>query len=638
MVTLVSFILFIALIFLFLSIILIVDILKKNFIYNIFLLIVFLFVHSCANRGSGPQGGPKDEIPPKLVRSKPAANTVNFTGKSIELEFDEYLQVQDIFKNIVISPPQKKAPVIKAIGKKIVIQFSDSLQSNTTYTIDFGNAIADNNEKNVLENFSFAFSTGDVIDSLFIVGTLLDAQSLNPVESAIVGIYDNLSDTAFTKTPFLRITKTNENGEFAIKNAKEGDYHIFALSDQNSNYYFDQPAESIAFLDAVVNPIASFKFPTRQDTLQTDTMQPDAAIKVEKENPFDKLILHQFQEEYHNQYFIKGERKEKEKFTLYFNAPLEKYPTIEPLNFKFENNYLVQNSEKNDTLIYWLTDENLLQTDTMKFILHYPKTDSIGNLISTQDTLKLDIRKEIKQQQQQSNRRAKKEEKEKETIIDYFTYTTNATGTLEYYDLPVFKFDSPAKNVDRGKIRLQHKVDTLWKDMPYEFVKIDNIGMKYELSADFDAGENYRIELDSAAITNIYEKTTEEKSFNFKVRQLEEYSTLIINVKPYDERIIVQLLNNKDVVLMQEKTDKEGVIFDYLNPGVYYLKLFFDENGNEKWDTGKYSEKRQPEKVYYFNKQLGLRANWEVEEDWDYTSSPVLTQKPTEIIIKSKNK
>ena len=625
---------------------------KSKFSHIIFPFITLcLLVYSCANRGLGPQGGPKDETPPRLVGSRPAPNATNVQSRTIVLEFDEFIQVKDVYKNVIISPPQRTAPIMKAMGKRFTIELTDTLQENTTYTIDFGNAIVDNNEGNVLTDFSFAFSTGNEIDTLVITGTLVDAQTLNLVAGSLVGIHSNLSDTAFITLPFARMTRTRDDGNFTIRNVREGDYHIFALDDQNANFFFDQPAEAIAFHDSIVRPsIPITKKKTPIDSIKTDSvpikkdrtlrLKADSISIAEQQN---KLILFQFLEDFQQQFFVKAERKERERFTLFFNAPLAEYPIIEPLNFEFEDNYLIQSSVNKDTLTYWLLDSLVIKQDTLNFILHYPKTDSIGDLVLTQDTLHLALRQE--QANRNQNRRANRREQEV-VKTNYLTFTTNASGVFEYYNYPRFTFSNPVREFDTEKIHfLQQIRDTVWDSIPFNIRALDSIRMNVELTVDLKAGEKYKIELDSAAFIGIYGSVTEKRVLNFNVRHLEEYSTLIMNIVPFDERIIVQLLNAKDEVVTQEKADAEGTVFDFLASGTYFVRLFFNENGDEKWTTGNFRERRQPERVYYFNKKLTLRANWEVEETWDYTSLPVLLQRPEELqgqinqsVVSSSNK
>ena len=187
-------------------------------LYGMLLLTV---IYSCANIGS-PNGGPYDETPPKFVSSTPVPNQINYTGKKIEILFDELIQIEKPSENVIITPPQMELPVIRSAGKKAVIELKDTLKPNTTYTIDFTNSISDNNEKNVFENFSFAFSTGDIIDTLEVSGVLLNAENLEPMPGITIGLHNNLEDSAFVKLPFVRTSRTNDKGQFTIRNITPG--------------------------------------------------------------------------------------------------------------------------------------------------------------------------------------------------------------------------------------------------------------------------------------------------------------------------------------------------------------------------------------------------------------------------------
>ena len=235
-------------------------------------MLLLTVIYSCANIGS-PNGGPYDETPPKFVSSTPVPNQINYTGKKIEILFDELIQIEKPSENVIITPPQMELPVIRSAGKKAVIELKDTLKPNTTYTIDFTNSISDNNEKNVFENFSFAFSTGDIIDTLEVSGVLLNAENLEPMPGITIGLHNNLEDSAFVKLPFVRTSRTNDKGQFTIRNITPGTYHIFALNDVNRDYKFDQPGEDIAFLDSVIVP--SFELTTRQDTTWKDSLTID---------------------------------------------------------------------------------------------------------------------------------------------------------------------------------------------------------------------------------------------------------------------------------------------------------------------------------------------------------------------------
>ena len=226
-------------------------------------------MYSCANMAS-PNGGPYDETPPKFISSLPAPNQTNYKGKKVEILFDELVQLDKPSENVIITPPQMQLPVIRAAGKKVVVELKDTLKENTTYTIDFTNSISDNNEKNVFENFSFAFSTGDVIDTLEVSGILLNAENLEPMPGITIGLHKNLEDSAFVKLPFDRTSRTNDKGQFTIRNISPGSYRIFGLNDVNRDYKFDQPGEEIAFNDSIIIP--SLELTTRQDTLWKDSL------------------------------------------------------------------------------------------------------------------------------------------------------------------------------------------------------------------------------------------------------------------------------------------------------------------------------------------------------------------------------
>ena len=200
------------------------------------ILLTAAFIYSCANRGQGPTGGLKDVDPPVPLSFSPANNSLNFKKKEILIEFDENISIEKATNNIVVSPPPKEDPDFLAIGKKLEIKLNDKLQDSTTYTIDFGEGIVDLNEKNILHNFRYAFSTGNTIDTLEISGTVLNAQSLDPEAGVLVGVYNNSDDSVFYHKPFLRIGKTDQKGHFAISNLKKGNYKVFALGDANRNY------------------------------------------------------------------------------------------------------------------------------------------------------------------------------------------------------------------------------------------------------------------------------------------------------------------------------------------------------------------------------------------------------------------
>ncbi|MDR2685012.1 MAG: Ig-like domain-containing protein, partial [Prevotellaceae bacterium] len=383
----------------------------KKQIFTLFVLAVAasIIALGCANRGSGPQGGPKDIAPPVPVKSSPINSAVNYKKSHIEVIFNEIILVEKAFDNVVVSPPQIKPAVVKAYGRHLVVNLADTLLDNTTYTIDFGQAIVDNNEKNVLSGYSFSFSTGAQIDTLQMSGFLIDASNLNPLPNIFVGIHSDLSDSAFITKAFDRITKTDEKGNFTIRNIKAGKYRIYALEDIGSNFRFDQPNEQIAFLENIFEPIAVTE--TKYDTLwrdsiskiedKIDTIRFIDTIKTVQTTQFypDSIILKAFTEEFHKQYLIKNERPNKYHFSLYFNDMADSLPKIKALNFPFENAVFIQANDRKDSLTYWLTDSLAWNTDTLHLIVEYLKTDSLNQLVRQTDTLHLRLKKSAAQPQ-----------------------------------------------------------------------------------------------------------------------------------------------------------------------------------------------------------------------------------------------
>ena len=208
---------------------------KLSTLHTLPLAVIIILLYACASTGT-PDGGPYDETPPKFVRATPEPNATNNKRKKIAIEFDEFIKIENAAEKVIISPPQTEMPEVKASGKRVLVEFFDTLRDNTTYTIDFGDAIVDNNEGNPMGNFSYAFSTGEIIDTMEVSGTVLNAQDLEPIKGIQVGLHSNLNDSAFTSLPFVRISRTDSRGHFTIKGVAPGKYRIYALKDGNQNY------------------------------------------------------------------------------------------------------------------------------------------------------------------------------------------------------------------------------------------------------------------------------------------------------------------------------------------------------------------------------------------------------------------
>ena len=236
---------------------------------KIFILCIGFILCGCANMGQGPTGGKKDIVAPSATKFSPQNKATNVKGNKIEILFDEYIQVNNANQNIIVSPPQKTQPITKGIGKKVVMEFRDTLQPNTTYTIDFGKSIGDYTENNLTKDFVYSFSTGENVDSLKLSGIVLNADNLTPCEDIYVGIHSICDDSTFTNRPFERIAKTDKNGKFTILGAGNKQYKIFALKDLNNNYYYDQRGETIAFEDIAFAHLTHSIFPMKKKSEHT---------------------------------------------------------------------------------------------------------------------------------------------------------------------------------------------------------------------------------------------------------------------------------------------------------------------------------------------------------------------------------
>lgn len=584
------------------------------------------FICSCANVAS-PNGGPYDELPPKFISSTPAPNQTNYNGNKIEILFDELIQVEKPTENVIITPPQLAMPVVRPAGRKVYIELKDSLKPNTTYTIDFTNSLSDNNEKNVLENFSFAFSTGDMIDTLAVSGILLNAENLEPMPGIIVGIHENLADSAFVKQPFFRTSKTNDKGEFTIRNIAEGSYRIFALNDVNRDFKFDQPGEDIAFLDSIFTP--SFEFTSRQDTTWKDSLTIDTITTVHytRFTP-DDIELFLFKEDFKRQYLQKTERRLEHLGVLTFNAPLDTVPTLYPLNFTPTDSswYFVQTIENKSVVNYWITDPSLMMNDTLQFQLTYPKSDSLNILQTQTDTLQFIYRR------RPNERKRDKDEEEKPVSLGMTVYLPNS---MDVFDTIHVEFNEPVLSLSPESFILEQMVDSVWT--PAEFIIFPDTtnSLAYFIQRKWNYAEEYRLTVDSALISSIYGKVNDPFKGNFKIKKEEEYGNLYINIPDINEPAFVELLNNNDAPVRKAVVKDGGVLFMDLKPDKYYARLIIDSNENGVWDTGNYAEKRQPEKVYYSPKPFEIMQNWDVEETWSVLSTPVVRQKPMDI---TKNK
>lgn len=607
------------------------------------LLLVIIGFYACASTGM-PDGGPYDETPPKFVRATPEPNATNNKRKKISIEFDEYIKLDKASEKVIISPPQNEAPEVKVSGHRVLVEFFDTLRENTTYTIDFGDAIVDNNEDNPLGNFAYAFSTGEHIDTMEVSGTVLSADNLEPVKGIQVGLHKNLEDSAFVKLPFDRISRTDSRGHFTIRGVAPGKYRIYALMDGNQNYFFDSKTEAVAFLDSLVVP--DMRPAMRQDTVwnELDTLAYDTIYEVHYTRFLpDNLILRSFKEENPMQYLVKSEREQLNRFSLYFSAKADTLPTIKGLDFDEKDAFIIESNPRNDTIRYWIKDTVMCERDTLTFQMDYLATDTLGQLVPKTDTLRMVNKIDKKRRMALAEEALKKEEKERKKRAKkgdtlkvepkFFAMSVDAPSSLDLNRNIVLKFEEPVEHIDTAAIHMAVKVDSLWEDIPFILMGDSVVPRQYQILADWQPGQEYQLKIDSLGIKGIYGLYTNKVENQLKVKTLEDYGTLYLNIVGAGPHAVVQLLNSSDgVVRQQPVTDKNTCDFYFLQPSTkYYIRLFNDDNNNGVWDTGNYEEKRQPEEVFYFPKVWEMKANFEFEETWDIHAVPLDKQKLDEI-------
>jgi len=602
--------------------------LKHTFLSALGAGVLTLAMYSCANMGN-PKGGPIDETPPKFVGSTPGIGALNNNKQKIVLEFDEFIKIEKASEKVIVSPPQVQAPEIKQSGKKVTVNLLDSLKSNRTYTIDFSDAIVDNNEGNPLGNFTYTFSTGMAIDTLEVSGYVLDASNLEPVKGILVGLHSNLADSAFTKLPFDRVSRTDSRGHFIIRGIASGTYRIYGLQDANQNFAFDQKSEVVAVSTTPISP--HFEFRTKQDTIWKDSIKVDT-IKTRQYTHYlpDNIVLRSFKENAKSQYLIKSERLTPHKFSFYFAAPASGLPKIKGLNFDEKNAFIIEKSLKNDSINYWIKDSLVYKKDTLNMTLGYLYTDTLGKLVPKTDTLNLAVKKVKGATVAPKKKKAGEPEPTK-----FLQMKSSASSTMDVYSNIRLEFEEPIARYDSTAIHLKQKVDSLWKDASFIFRQDTLHPLKYELLADWEPGKEYTFSVDSTAFHGLYGLSTNKLESKFKVRSLDEYATLYMNVSGVDSTAFAELLDAQDKVVRRVKLVDHKASFYFLNPGKYYVRLINDTNGNGVWDTGDFQKGIQPEEVFYYQQELELKALWDVEQDWNVRAVSLEKQK-LDILKKQK--
>ena len=610
--------------------------------------LLLAMIVSCARMGQ-PDGGWYDDTPPRVVHTDPADKGTGVKSKKVTITFDEFIKLEDATSKVVISPPQIEPADIKASGKKIVVELKDSLMDNTTYTIDFSDAISDNNEGNPMGNYTYSFSTGERIDTFEVSGNVLDATNLEPIKGILVGLYDDLSDTVFARKPFIRVSRTDSRGRFVIRGIAPGTYRVYALQDADGNYIYSQKSEMLAFSHETFNPYA--KPDIRQDTVWRDTLRIDSIIRTPYTHFYpDDIVLRAFTALQTDRYLVKSERAEPNKLNFYFSYGNDSLPQLRGLNFNSDSAFVVDSNLKNDTITYWIKGTTLINTDSLTLEARYLITDSTGTLVMQTDTLemipKMSYEKRMKQEEKENEKWLKEQEKKKKKGEAYDSIMPlkplepqiSGGGTITPEQNIFFTMPTPLQKCDTSAIHLYSKIDTLWYKSRFEWLPVPGNIKKFELRAEWRPDIEYSLEVDSAAFVDIYGLVSKSIKQGIKVSSNDEFGSLIVNVSGQRDSatVIVQLLGSNDNVQKEAKVVDGAAEFFYLKAGKYYLKAFVDNNDNGLWDTGDYYADLQPEDVYYYPKEVECKEKWDITIGWDLNATPVARQKP-QAITKQKS-
>ena len=605
----------------------------KHILIAASLLLSALLAQRCAN-AVAPTGGPQDTMPPVVVDAVPENQSINFTGKKIEITFDEYITLENANQNVLISPPLNEKPDIKLHNKTVVVKFKEDLAPNTTYTINFGSSIKDLHEGNPFKDYVYSFSTGEFIDTLSIAGSILNAEDKKPVENAYVSLYaadrDNLDSLPLSAKPNY-ISKTDKEGKFRLEGLADQKYLVFALKDVNSNLYFDLPNEEVAFLDTLVPASYPWTAPKQQaldstlvdsltmqvDTLAMDTLANhlDTLVNIMDSVVFDtettsmydqnalNLTLYMFTEVDSTQVLLEKKLVEEGLLRFVFRHPAKDAVVMTPEMLPDTFNLVPLHSTAYDT-VWWYFTPNV--KDSLWVQVKY---DTIIN-DSSRYSLKF----------KDKNARNKKPENLKIT-----NNLLARNGLIPENDL-VLRFSEPiVKYQMRDSAVFKRDTITFYDRLAFE--PADEYGLKYRLTTPFSADSSYSFMVPDSVFFGIRGRTNGPIKMDFHVLKDDEYGNIYITVIPPDgmKQVIVQLIDESEKVLKQEIiTQKQEVMFEYLMPANYKLRAILDADGNGKWSTGNYHRHTLPETVLEYKDSLELKAGWDIdlEDPWNMNLKP----------------
>ena len=538
----------------------------RNLIYTVLSILV---INGCAKRGS-PSGGPTDSIPPVLVNANPKLNSVNFDSEEIKLTFDEWVKLDKVEDQLIISPPLEKTSYevkpLSGVTKKVFLKFIDSLESQTTYTINFGNSIKDNNEGNPLTFFNYTFSTGETIDSLYVKGNISDAYDFetdNYVSLQLYRIDSIFKDSIIFNELPTYISNSLDSTSYQFQNLKEGKYLIIALKDVDNNYFFDPFYDKIGFIDSLI-------------TLPRDSIIDFKLFKEETALIWDKP------------HFINSEK-------IGFGY----YGKLDLKNIEIE-------SSIPDSIQYTFTKED--KKDTLNFWLSRNSFDSLNFNLIEKDTVKLVT---------------VKFDRARDTLIDSLSISPKTTNVIHLKETFKLSSNIPLINIKDSLITIRD-IDSLV--IPFTTSindNLDEIDIKFEVSP----SDNYRIFILPESIKDIKGVVNDTLEYSVVSQSIEDYGNVYLDViRNNESEFILHMINNNGETIRQFNNVSQNSTynFEYIRPGKYTFRLIEDSNNNNIWDTGNYLKKVNPEPVYYFSNEIEVRANWDLNETFNLNQTQII--------------
>lgn len=649
-------------------------------------LLLILGAAGCAKQSS-PEGGPYDMTPPRVVRCTPEMGSTNVSAHRVRITFDEYIQLERGEDKIIYSPPQRIPPKALVNQKQLIVTYQDSLIANTTYTINFNRAIKDYNEGNYIEQYVYAFSTGDYLDTMQVSGQVLDAYTLQPVPRILAGVYNTPLPTDSLDRPMTRMTYTDDKGHFTLQNVRDGDYYAIALVDMDRSYSYNAPNESFAItldsfrtevvprsalmpaketketkVDSLGNVADSLG--VRADSLiakeQTPTTATDTtATAADSVSPYvylpNDLLLLLTRPKTHIVRLERLVRRDSMSLMATFTEPIDTLPQIKILSPDYlttPTSYYPDLSTDRKSLTYWLSPHDSLARDSVVVAFAYPTTDSIGSPINKLDTMTLHA---PRVQAAKAKAKPKKQPKVEapETAADGLSHASDTTALAETQrelravtilsqdnihkettrDSLWISYDVPILAIDTAQVQLAKLVDSVPHPIPCQ-LRPDSI-RRCRWLVDFakEPGTTYRLTVDTAAITGLYGGTSAPAQKDLKIASATELGSLAITLTghPTEHPLYVYLLSSKEEILATAQPDSAGLVsFTELAPGAYFLKLYVDLNENGSWDGGIYPA-TPPEPVRYLPQSVNVQARFATEQKWAYDGTPLAEQRPKDL-------